>query len=52
MFDDAFAVERDQRLLWRIGFTPEQITRGRMHKSRLETLIGLSYFKIESQKGN
>jgi uncharacterized protein YdiU (UPF0061 family) len=24
-FDDAFAAERDQRMLWRIGFTPEQI---------------------------
>lgn len=26
LFDDAFAMERDQRMLWRIGFTPEQIT--------------------------
>lgn len=26
VFDDAFAMERDQRMLWRIGFTPEQIT--------------------------
>ncbi len=25
VFDKAFASERDQRLLWRIGFTPEQI---------------------------
>ncbi len=25
VFDQAFATERDQRLLWRIGFTPEQI---------------------------
>src|SRR5688572_9187844 len=25
VFDDAFAMERDQRMLWRIGFTPEQI---------------------------
>ena len=25
MFDDAFARERDQRMLWRIGFTNEQI---------------------------
>lgn len=25
VFDEAFAMERDQRLLWRIGFTPEQI---------------------------
>ena len=25
VFDEAFAVERDQRMLWRIGFTPEQI---------------------------
>jgi uncharacterized protein YdiU (UPF0061 family) len=25
VFDKAFANERDQRLLWRIGFTPEQI---------------------------
>jgi len=24
-FDEAFAMERDQRMLWRIGFTPEQI---------------------------
>jgi uncharacterized protein YdiU (UPF0061 family) len=24
-FDDAFAAERDQRMLWRMGFTPEQI---------------------------
>ncbi len=26
VFDDAFASERDQRMLWRIGFTPEQIS--------------------------
>jgi uncharacterized protein YdiU (UPF0061 family) len=26
VFDDAFANEREQRMLWRIGFTPEQIT--------------------------
>ena len=26
VFDEAFASERDQRMLWRIGFTPEQIT--------------------------
>jgi len=26
IFDEAFENERDQRLLWRIGFTPEQIT--------------------------
>src|SRR5262245_3901289 len=26
VFDEAFENERDQRLLWRIGFTPEQIT--------------------------
>jgi uncharacterized protein YdiU (UPF0061 family) len=26
IFDEAFARERDQRMLWRIGFTPEQIT--------------------------
>ncbi len=25
VFDEAFAKERDQRMLWRIGFTPEQI---------------------------
>jgi hypothetical protein len=25
VFDDAFASERDRRMLWRIGFTPEQI---------------------------
>jgi uncharacterized protein YdiU (UPF0061 family) len=25
VFDRAFAFERDQRMLWRIGFTPEQI---------------------------
>lgn len=25
VFDEAFANERDQRMLWRIGFTPEQI---------------------------
>ena len=25
-FDRAFAMERDQRMLWRIGFTPEQIS--------------------------
>ena len=25
VFDEAFASERDQRMLWRIGFTPEQI---------------------------
>ena len=25
VFDRAFAMERDQRMLWRIGFTPEQI---------------------------
>jgi uncharacterized protein YdiU (UPF0061 family) len=26
VFDEAFAGERDQRMLWRIGFTPEQIS--------------------------
>jgi len=26
VFDEAFANEREQRMLWRIGFTPEQIT--------------------------
>ena len=26
VFDEAFANERDQRLLWRIGFTPDQIS--------------------------
>jgi uncharacterized protein YdiU (UPF0061 family) len=26
IFDDAFAKERDQRMLWRIGFTDEQIS--------------------------
>jgi uncharacterized protein YdiU (UPF0061 family) len=26
VFDAAFAMEREQRMLWRIGFTPEQIT--------------------------
>ena len=26
VFDEAFENERDQRLLWRIGFTPEQIS--------------------------
>ncbi len=26
VFDEAFAMERNQRMLWRIGFTPEQIT--------------------------
>src|SRR5918992_202492 len=26
VFDEAFAKERDQRMLWRIGFTPEQIS--------------------------
>jgi uncharacterized protein YdiU (UPF0061 family) len=26
VFDKAFANERDQRMLWRIGFTPEQIS--------------------------
>ncbi len=26
VFDEAFAKEREQRMLWRIGFTPEQIT--------------------------
>jgi uncharacterized protein YdiU (UPF0061 family) len=26
VFDDAFENERDQRMLWRIGFTPEQIS--------------------------
>ncbi|HJP94137.1 MAG TPA: protein adenylyltransferase SelO family protein [Pyrinomonadaceae bacterium] len=25
VFDESFAQERDQRMLWRIGFTPEQI---------------------------
>ena len=25
VFDEAFAMERDQHMLWRIGFTPEQI---------------------------
>src|SRR5687767_2540179 len=26
VFDEAFASERDQRMLWRMGFTPEQIS--------------------------
>src|SRR5687767_7290173 len=26
LFDEAFAMQRDQRMLWRIGFTPEQIS--------------------------
>ena len=26
VFDEAFANERDQRMLWRMGFTPEQIS--------------------------
>jgi uncharacterized protein YdiU (UPF0061 family) len=26
VFDEVFAQERDQRMLWRIGFTPEQIS--------------------------
>jgi uncharacterized protein YdiU (UPF0061 family) len=26
VFDEAFAMEREQRMLWRIGFTPEQIS--------------------------
>jgi len=26
LFDETFAQERDQRMLWRIGFTPEQIS--------------------------
>jgi uncharacterized protein YdiU (UPF0061 family) len=26
LFDEAFARERERRMLWRIGFTPEQIT--------------------------
>jgi uncharacterized protein YdiU (UPF0061 family) len=47
VFDEAFANEREQRMLWRIGFTPEQI-KYLMNNARKE--IGdfdrsLSYFE-------
>src|SRR4029079_14643868 len=47
VFDEAFANERDQRMLWRIGFTPEQI-RHLMNNARNEVREfdrGLSYFE-------
>jgi uncharacterized protein YdiU (UPF0061 family) len=47
VFDEAFASERDQRLLWRIGFTPEQISY-LMNNARTEIRDfdrSLSYFE-------
>ncbi|HEX3186914.1 MAG TPA: protein adenylyltransferase SelO family protein [Pyrinomonadaceae bacterium] len=47
VFDDAFASERDQRMLWRIGFTPEQIAH-LMDKAQKEIRDfdrSLSYFE-------
>jgi len=47
VFDEAFANERDQRMLWRIGFTPEQI-RHLMNNARNEVREFdrcLSYFE-------
>ncbi|HEY2963233.1 MAG TPA: protein adenylyltransferase SelO family protein [Pyrinomonadaceae bacterium] len=47
MFDKAFANERDHRMLWRIGFTPEQICH-LMHNAQQEIRDfdrSLSYFE-------
>ena len=47
VFDRAFAMERDQRMLWRIGFTPEQITHlmNSAQKEVREFDRSLSYFE-------
>src|SRR5688572_10430701 len=47
VFDRAFAMERDQRMLWRIGFTPEQISylMNNAQKEIREFDRSLSYFE-------
>jgi uncharacterized protein YdiU (UPF0061 family) len=47
VFDEAFAKEREQRMLWRIGFTPEQITYLMSHaqKEIRDFDSSLSYFE-------
>ena len=47
VFDEAFASERDQRMLWRIGFTPEQINylMQNAQKEIRDFDRGLSYFE-------
>jgi uncharacterized protein YdiU (UPF0061 family) len=54
VFDETFARERDQRMLWRIGFTPEQI-KYLMNNARKEIRDfdrSLSYFENRKvQKG-
>ena len=52
VFDDAFEDERDQRMLWRIGFTPEQINY-LMNNARKEIRDfdrSLSYFEDRKVK--
>ena len=47
VFDKAFAAERDRRMLWRIGFTPEQICHLMQHARQeiREFDRSLSYFE-------
>ncbi|HEX6649081.1 MAG TPA: protein adenylyltransferase SelO family protein [Pyrinomonadaceae bacterium] len=47
VFDEAFANEREQRMLWRIGFTPEQISylMTNAQKEIRDFDISLSYFE-------
>jgi uncharacterized protein YdiU (UPF0061 family) len=47
VFDKAFAAERDRRMLWRIGFTPEQICylRQNAQKEIRDFDRSLSYFE-------
>ena len=47
VFDEAFARERDQRMLWRIGFTPEQIAHlmSNAQKEIRDLDRSLSYFE-------
>ena len=54
VFDDTFELERDYRVLWRIGFTPEQIDRLVQHAQPeiKEFHRALSYFEdLKLSKG-
>ena len=52
VFDEAFAKEREQRMLWRIGFTPEQISylMNNAQKEIREFDRSLSYFEDRKVK--
>ena len=55
VFDETFARERDQRMLWRIGFTPEQIdylmNNAQQGDSRLRSEFEL-FRRSQSEQGN